>query len=219
MLHTGEGLGRTGEALLVNRNVRILTSLKHPLSDGTTGKPLEYEIRAEPAMLAAGGKEEDVMFRSISAPTLLVLLVGALLLTPASADTITVCWDGSGDYLTIQEGINAAVDGDTVLVLDGTYTGPGNRDLDFGGKAITVRSENGPDNCIIDCEGRQADPHRGFFFYSGETTAAVVDGFTIQNGYARSEGECGTIGGGILCMFSNPTIANCTIIGNTAADE
>jgi len=57
MLHTGEGLGCTCEALLVNRNVRILTSLKHPLSDGTTGKPLEYQIRAEPAMLAARGKE------------------------------------------------------------------------------------------------------------------------------------------------------------------
>ena len=49
-------------------------------------------------------------------------------------------------YDAIQEGINAAVSGvDDVLVKDGTYTGTGNKDLDFGGKAITVQSENGPD--------------------------------------------------------------------------
>ena len=51
----------------------------------------------------------------------------------------------SEDYPTIQSAINAASNGDTVLVHTGTYTGIGNRDLDFHGKAITVRSEN-PDD-------------------------------------------------------------------------
>ncbi|HUU94136.1 MAG TPA: right-handed parallel beta-helix repeat-containing protein, partial [Phycisphaerae bacterium] len=122
------------------------------------------------------------------------------------ADTIYVCWDGSGDYLTIQEGINAAFDGDEVVVCDGTYTGPGNRDLDFGGKPITVRSESGPDNCIIDCEGSG----RGFYFHTGEGVASVVDAFTIRNG---SAGE----GGRVYCHYlSSPTISNCTISGNSA---
>ena len=57
-------------------------------------------------------------------------------------------------------GIDAAVAGDTVLVADGTYTGEGNRDIDFKGKAITVKSENGATNCIVDREG----VGRGFHF-------------------------------------------------------
>lgn len=56
------------------------------------------------------------------------------------------------DYLTIQDGIDAAVAGDTVLVADGTYTGDGNKNLKFMGKAITVMSGNGPEWTIIDCE-------------------------------------------------------------------
>jgi len=43
------------------------------------------------------------------------------------------------DYPTIQAAVNAAVDGDEVIVAPGTYTGEGNRDIDFLGKAITVR--------------------------------------------------------------------------------
>ncbi len=82
------------------------------------------------------------------------------------------------NYTTIQAAINAASNGDTVLVADGTYTGTGNKDLDFDGKAITVKSENGCGNCIIDCE----DDGRGFYFHNSETNSAVVEGFTIKNG-------------------------------------
>ncbi len=57
MLHSGGGLGERGEALLINQDVKILTSLKHPLADGTRAEPLEYQIKAKPAVLAARGEE------------------------------------------------------------------------------------------------------------------------------------------------------------------
>ena len=57
MLHTGEGLGKSGEALLVNDRRQIIASLKHPLPDGRVPTPLEYEIDAMPARLAARGDE------------------------------------------------------------------------------------------------------------------------------------------------------------------
>lgn len=87
----------------------------------------------------------------------------------------------------------------TVLVADGTYTGDRNRDIRFNGKAITLQSQNGADNCIIDCEGTEQEPHRGFYFYSGETDTSVVDDLTIQNGYFED-------GGGIRCVNSSPKI-------------
>ncbi|HNS21294.1 MAG TPA: hypothetical protein PKH24_12395 [Sedimentisphaerales bacterium] len=99
------------------------------------------------------------------------------------AKTIRVTNNGTGEYPTIQAAINASVSGDTVLVAPGTYTGDGNRDIDFGGKAITVRSETGPGTCIIDAQGSFADRHRGFNFHMGEQADSVLDGFTITGGY------------------------------------
>ncbi len=117
------------------------------------------------------------------------------------------------DYSTIQDAIDGADPGDTVIVKDNTYTGPGNVDLDFGGKAITVRSENGPGGCIIDCE--ETPGTRGFYFYSGETSSSVVIGFTIQGGRAIG-GWPDNSGGGILCSSSSPTIRGNVITGNSA---
>ena len=99
-------------------------------------------------------------------------------------DNTTGPWDGTqaNPFQYIQDGIDAAGwrEIDTVLVADGIYTGDGNRNLDFGGKTINVKSENDPENCIIDCENIPSAV--GFRFQSGEGESAVVDGFTIQNG-------------------------------------
>ena len=114
---------------------------------------------------------------------------------------------------TIQEAINLATDWDTVLVADGVYTGIGNRDINFIGKRIVVKSENGPDNTIIECEGSSSDPHRGFVFTSGENNTTILQGFTVRNGYgpySHSHYE----GGAILMDQSSPTIMECVFINN-----
>ncbi len=106
----------------------------------------------------------------------------------AHGRTITVRADGTGDYPTIQAAIGAAVDGDEVVCANGTYTGPGNRDIDFLGKAITVRSidPNDPNIAaatVIDCNATPDDRHRGFWFHNGEDGNSVLDGLTITGVY------------------------------------
>jgi hypothetical protein len=114
-----------------------------------------------------------------------------------------------GDYSSIGAAIATAQPGDTVIVADGTYTGPNNRDLTFNGKDIVVRSANGPANCIIDCQFQG----RAFEFVDGETRAAVVEGFTIQNGNAAQSN-----GGGIdIGLSTSPTIRNCVFRDNMAS--
>jgi len=128
------------------------------------------------------------------------------------------------EYATIQAAIDECVDGDVVIVAPGTYTGPGNRDIDFLGKAITVRSidPNDPNvvaATIIDCEGSEAKRHRGFKFHSEEGLDSVLCGITIINGYGPKE-QIGSYtrshGGAIFCNNSSPTIKNCIISGNWA---
>ena len=82
------------------------------------------------------------------------------------------------EYASIQDAIDAATTSDTVVVGDGTYLlGIGREHFDFNGKAITVKSENGPEKCIIDCQ----DNGNGFYFHTGEGQASELSGFTITN--------------------------------------
>ena len=124
-------------------------------------------------------------------------------------------------YPTIQSGIDASRDGDTVLVAAGTYTGVGNRDIDFDGKNITVVSQSGAADTIIDCGGDDRDNHRGFYLHSGETRA-VIGGLTIENGYEGHYTATGhTItdfldGGGIYNSGAGVTIQDCIIMDNHA---
>jgi len=115
------------------------------------------------------------------------------------------------EYANIQEAIDACQDSDTVVIAPGKYTGLGNRQINFRGKAITVRSTE-PANSqiinetIIDCESQG----RGFVFYTGEKADSKISGLTITNGYDL-------FGGAIYCYNnSSPSITNCVINKNSA---
>ncbi len=113
---------------------------------------------------------------------------------------------GSGDAPTIQAGIDSADIGDVVLLAPGTYTGPGNRNVDFKGKAVTVSSSAGADVTTIDCQG----VGRGFIFTSGEGVYSVLSAVRVVNG------SHALFGGGVYCVNTSPRIENNIFSGNQA---
>ena len=88
-------------------------------------------------------------------------------------------------YPTIQAAVNAALNGDTVIIAPGTYTGAGNRDI-IVNKPITIRSQDGPETCIIDCNGgiSTGNDHSGFIMSNREHLA----GMTITGGNSFNGG-------------------------------
>ncbi len=137
------------------------------------------------------------------------MLAPILLAALAPAVSTAAIIDVPGDQPTIQEGLDAAAHGDTVLVADGVWTGPLNVDLDPAGKPLLIASaSNDTALCRIDCQGSAGDPHRGFWFHSGEDSTTVVRGFTIENGWADSGG------GAVLCDGGSPKLVNCRLAWN-----
>lgn len=149
--------------------------------------------------------------RSIFTPLISIIF---LMASFCMAQLITVDDDGPADYTTIQAAIDAAEPNDIVLVADGVYMGDGNRDINFTGKAITVKSENGPTNCIIDASD-EVTSHRAFIFESAEDSTSVIEGFTITGGYITTTGPSLPGGGGIACYTSTPSIRNCIFYENS----
>lgn len=143
------------------------------------------------------------------------LLMALLSAGPAMGATYLVRPNGTGDFATIQDAIDAVINGDIIELTSGTFSGDGNRDLDYRGKAITVRSRSGdPESCVIDCGGGEPDWHRGLNFHRSEGPGSVLEGVTITNAYTDSPISSG---GGVYCdRDSDPTLINCVFLGNTA---
>ena len=131
-----------------------------------------------------------------------------------------------GNAESIQEAIDMADPGDTVLVSPGTYY----ENIRFNGKNIMVGShfilENEPayilSTIINGSQPIYADTASCVMFINGEDSTAVLAGFTLTGGTGtvwedeHSPGYWFTEGGGILIQYSSPTIRNNLIIDNEA---
>lgn len=142
--------------------------------------------------------------------------------------------DVPDDYPTIQAGIDASSDGDTVLVDEGIYVENINfngHNIVLGSLFLTTGDTSYISSTIIDGDSSGSVVR----FESGEDSTAVIRGFTIENGYNITGGgihcynsdpiisynnissnSVATSGGGIYCEhFSSPTISNNIISGNS----
>ncbi|MFH2001614.1 MAG: right-handed parallel beta-helix repeat-containing protein, partial [Planctomycetota bacterium] len=114
-----------------------------------------------------------------------------------------------GNGLTLQETMDMATPGDTIMVMpDSANNGPYMANLDFNGKALTLKSFGGP--AVTTLDGGKSD---SVVRFSGTATSgSLLEGFTITNGYAGN-------GGGIFCSDSSPTIRNNWIVDNASTKE
>jgi parallel beta-helix repeat protein len=148
----------------------------------------------------------------------------SLLTAACFADVLNV---PSEQYPSIQQAINAAIDGDEIIVAPGRYF----ENINFLGKVITVSSQNPNDPNIVAAtiiDGNSpADVNFGSVvtFKNGETNASILEGFTITGGtgswlqvYWEFKGYLwNRCGGGIVCSnYSSPTIRKNIITANLA---
>ncbi len=148
-------------------------------------------------------------------PAIAVILLCSVLASSTPAAIFVVDNGGGGDFLTIQEGLTAAAEGDEVLVMAGTYTGAGNRNLDFGTKNIVLRSDAGAELTTIDLENELG--YRAFqFVSSGQDTSCVIDGFTVTN--CLTDEAHGGSGAAVYMTFASPKFINMIFLNCDSTD-
>ena len=128
---------------------------------------------------------------------LIIYMIFVIYLLVASASA-SVCIQVCG-HKTIQEAVDAANPGDTIIVSDGTYKE--NVKID---KSLNIKG-NGSDTIV---DGTKNGP----VFTIGKVNSnvnVVLSGFAIVNGKS-------SIGGGGILNNGTTTIKDCTISGNTA---
>jgi Leucine Rich Repeat (LRR) protein/parallel beta helix pectate lyase-like protein len=109
---------------------------------------------------------------------------------------------------SIQEAIEVAAEGTSVIVRPGTY----DENISLMGRSIHVTGIDPNDPNVNDypvIQGRDAGPVVSFS--RGEDPNCLLSGFVLSGGQGR-------LAGAVLCLDSSPTIANCLVVGNSASD-
>jgi hypothetical protein len=154
----------------------------------------------------------DIVRNRAVAGVLASLVAGLVVVVAAPAAHAAAVINVPAAQPTIQGAINAASDGDQIVVAGGTYF----EHIDFKGKAIEVRSAGGPASTIID--GGGSGPVVAFLL--GEARTSVLRGFTITHGGFTAGGGPGILGGaGVAILDSSPTITGNVVTDNDASDR
>jgi hypothetical protein len=152
---------------------------------------------------------------------ILVLLMSVAVGLVCASSAVGATLNVPGDYATIQDAIDAAVDGDTIQVAAGTYS----ELLVWDTKCISLVGA-GPGSTIVDAQGTGRCLHMtnvpASVSIDGVTFTARVDGFTFTGGMLIGDGTiCPEVhchsGGGLYLNNSSPTLENNAITGNSAA--
>jgi len=119
-----------------------------------------------------------------------------------------------GDHPTIQAAIDAAADGDTIVVLPGTYT----ENLRFQGNRITVQSADPGDPTVVAATVlRGKDPGKSTVDFGGGSTATLA-GFTIRIGSLPPNWSfCSACTGLVHIREASPTIRDNRILDSPDA--
>lgn len=131
-------------------------------------------------------------------------IFGVILALAQAAQANSATWVVPTGEPTLRAALAACSNGDTVLVEDGTLSGPDNRDLTVPQLDLVVRSRNGPASCTIDCDMGE---NWLYVFDSERPHDLLVDGFRV----VRASGSA------IYQLYGAVTIRDCQFEGNAKA--